>query len=343
MLDEKDFISRYDKENALGVVAQLPEQLKHDYPATEGLPAASEISNVVLAGMGGSAQPGEFIKTWLGDRLPVPFVVVRDYALPGFVGSKTLVIASSHSGNTEETLAALAEAKQRGAHVVISTSGGKLLEAARAEHYPAFELPASFQPRMAVLYAVRAVTTLLERIGLVEGALAELAASGDWLAGHMGAWTAEVATGENAAKQIASALVGHPAVVYGGPVLAFAAMKWKIAFNENAKNIAFYNYFPELNHNEFIGWGHPERSGLKVVELRSNLDHERVQQRFDVTNRLLSAAFTPIEVRAVGETRLQQVVWTIALGEYVATYLAILNQVDPTPVDLLEQFKKDLG
>jgi glucose/mannose-6-phosphate isomerase len=343
MLDEADFIARYDKENALGVIGGLPEQLQHDYPETPGLPKADEVKNVVLAGMGGSAQPGEFIKTWLGDRLPVPFVIARDYALPGFVGPETLVVISSYSGNTEETIAALADAEKRGAKVVVSASGGKLLEMARTKGYPHFELPNGIQPRMAVLYAVRALTTLLERAGLAEGALEELAASGSWLVGEMGSWGPETATAENEAKRVAGELVGHPVVVYAGGVLGFAAMKWKIAFNENAKNIAFYNYLPEFNHNEFQGWLHPERSGLKVVELESGLDHPRVQRRFEVSNRLLSNVFAPIQVKAVGETRLQQLVWTIALGEYVATYLAMLNQVDPTPVELVERFKVELG
>jgi glucose/mannose-6-phosphate isomerase len=342
MLDEADVIARYDKEDALKVIAGLPEQLRRDYAETPGLPRREDISCIVLAGMGGSAQPGEFIKTWLGDRLPVPFVIVRDYALPAFVGPDTLVVASSYSGNTEETIAALAEAEKRGAKIVVSAAGGKLLETARAKGLPHFELPNALQPRMAVLYAVRAMVTLLERLGLVEGALDDMAAAGTWLAGQM-KWGADVPAASNPAKQIAGELVGHPVVVYAGPVLGFAAMKWKIAFNENAKNIAFYNYFPELNHNEFIGWGHPERSGLKVIELRSDLDHERVQKRFDVTNRLRSDIFAPIEVQAEGKTRLEQLVWTIALGEYTATYLAILNKVDPTPVDLVERFKKELG
>jgi glucose/mannose-6-phosphate isomerase len=343
MLDQADFIARYDKENALGVVAGLPQQLQHEYPATPGLPKRGEIKNIVLAGMGGSAQPGEFIKTWLGDRLPVPFVIARDYALPGFVGPETLVVASSYSGNTEETIAALAQAEAKGARVVVSAAGGKLLELARERRLVHFELPSALQPRMAVLYAVRAMVTLLERLELVQGALDEMTAVGTWLEGQMGSWKPEVATADNAAKQIAGELVGHPAVVYAGPVLGFAAMKWKIAFNENAKNIAFYNYFPELNHNEFQGWLHPERTGLKVVELQSDLDHERVAKRFEVTNRLLSNVFAPIEVRAEGKTKLEQLVWTIALGEYAATYLAILNQVDPTPVELVEKFKKELG
>jgi glucose/mannose-6-phosphate isomerase len=344
MLDQPDFIARYDKSDVLGVMGRLPEQLSHDYPDIPGLSEMGSPTSIVLAGMGGSAQPGEFIKTWLGERLKVPFVIARDYTLPGFVGADTLVICSTYSGNTEETLSALKQAEERGAKIVCMASGGKMVDAARAGGHPLFELPTDLQPRMAVLYAVRAMTTLLERAGLVSGALEELAESGKWLkAQDLGQWAAKVPEQDNAAKQIASELVGHPVVVYAGAVLAFAAMKLKIAFNENAKNIAFYNYFPELNHNEFQGWLNPQNSGLKVVELRSSLDHPRVQRRFDVTNKLLSNVWKPIEVQAVGETPLQQLVWTIALGEHVATYLAILNQVDPEPVDLVEDFKKELG
>jgi len=342
MLDQADFIARYDKEDALGVMGRLPEQLAYEFPKLEGLPQAADITSIVMAGMGGSAQPGEFIKTWLGGELERPFVIVRDYALPAFVGPDTLMVASSHSGNTEETLAALDEAERRGAKVVVITSGGKLMERAKARHYPLLVLPAAFQPRMAVLYAVRAFASLLEQLGLVQGALEAMAATGKWLESEIGQWAAGVATEQNSAKQIASELVGHSAVVYAGPVLAFAAMKWKIGFNENAKNIAFYNYFPELNHNEFIGWGHPEKHGLKVVELRSELDHPQVVKRFDVTNKLLSNRFAPIQVQAQGGSKLDQLVWTIALGEFVATYLAILNQVDPTPVELVEKFKAEL-
>jgi glucose/mannose-6-phosphate isomerase len=344
MLDQPDFIARYDKEDVLGVLGKLPDQLVHDYPEVPGLDQLGKPANIVLAGMGGSAQPGEFMKTWLGDRLKVPFVISRDYSLPAFAGPDTLVICSTYSGNTEETLSALKRAEERGAMVVCMASGGKMVEAAKAGEHPFFELPTDLQPRMAVLYAVRAMTTLLERLGLVEGALAELAESGKWLAQqNLAQWGAASPQASNSAKQIASELVGHPVVVYAGAVLAFAAMKLKIAFNENAKNIAFYNYFPELNHNEFQGWLNPQQSGLKVVELRSNLDHPRVQRRFDVTNQLLSNVWKPIEVQAVGETPLQQLVWTIALGEHVATYLALLNQVDPAPVDLVEDFKKELG
>jgi glucose/mannose-6-phosphate isomerase len=196
---------------------------------------------------------------------------------------------------------------------------------------------------MAVPAAVKALATLVEQLGWVSGATAELEEAGKWVAGELGAWGAAIPTHDNSAKQIAEALVGRAAVVYSGPALGFLAMRWKIALNENAKNIAFYNYLPEMNHNEFIGWGSPENHGLKVIELRSDLDGERVAKRFDVTNRLLSNRFAPIEVMAAGETRLQQMIWMLLLGDFVSVYLACLNTVDPTPVELVEKLKKELG
>lgn len=343
MLDQPDMIARYDKSDALGVITGLPNQLSHDFLVPEGLAEMRGISSIVLTGMGGSAQGAEFVKTWLSDRLSVPLVIVRDYALPAFVGPDTLVIAASYSGNTEETLTAIKDASAKKARIVVIAAGGKLLETAKTMDYPYFVLPGGLQPRFAVLYAVRALVTVIETLGLVSGVLDELAAAGKWLDGQLGAWAPDVPTTDNAAKRIAESLVGHVAVVYAGPTLAFAAMKWKIAFNENSKNIAFYNYFPEMDHNEFIGWQFPKASGIKVIELRSDLDSTQEIDRFDITNRLLSASFAPIEVHAVGDTKLRQLVWTIGLGEHVACYLAFLNGIDPTPVLLVEKLKTELA
>ena len=341
MLDHADYIARYDKENVLGVVGSLPKQLAHAYdqPSLDNIHGAQSI---VLAGMGGSALAGEFVKTWLGDRLPLPFVIVRDYTLPGFVNDTTLVIVSSYSGNTEETLAALVQAQARGAKIVIATDGGKLAEIAKEGGYPLYLIPGGLQPRMAVFYGVRLIAQLLEGLGLLDGLVDELEATAKWAPKHIVSWKSDVPMIENVAKQIAVDVQGHPIVVYAGSSLAFPAMKWKIGFNENAKNIAFYNYLPELNHNEFIGWKFPERSGLKVIELRSDLDSPQVAKRFEITNRLLSHAFAPIEVMALGDSRLEQMVWTICLGEYTATYLAFLNGIDPFPVELVEELKREL-
>ncbi len=353
MLDQADYIARYDKHDALGVIAGQPQQLMQAYEfSLDGLGELSEVRQIVLAGMGGSALAGEFVKSWLADRLPVPLVIVRDYTLPAFVGPQTLVVASSYSGNTEETLSALAEAEGLGARIVVMSSGGKLLDAARAKGHahvatvPSghmhLDLPGGLQPRLAVLYGVKALATLLEQAGLVGGLRDELMGAADWVAQELSAWQANVPTERNQAKQIATQLVGHPAVVYGGPTLALAAMKWKIDANENAKNLAFYNYFPEFNHNEFLGWDHPAQSGLAVIELRSELDHPQIQKRFDITNKLRASHFVPIQVQAKGATRLHQMLWTIILGDFTMAYLAFLNGIDPTPVDLIEELKREL-
>ncbi len=340
MLDDSKYIHQFDHSDLLTVVAsegeQLREQYQFDVPEVEGL------DKIVLAGMGGSAIAAEFIRHWLSDRLTIPIEIVRDYTLPKYVNDQTLVIVSSYSGNTEETLSCFEQAKTTGAGVIIMTAGGKLAE--QGEAFPVIKIPSGIQPRMAVFYGVKALATLLEELGLVKGITEELETSAEWVLHEASYFLPNVAEADNAAKQIAKKLVGHPIVMYGGPTLAMPAVKWKIDFNENAKNQAFVNAFPEFNHNEFIGWYHPKDSGMAVVQLHSSLDNDRVKKRFEVSNRLLSGIMpAPIVVEAQGETKLQQMLWSVLLGDFVATYLAFLNQIDPTPVELVEKLKKELG
>lgn len=345
MLDDPKFIAHYDPGDALGVIAGQPLQLDQAYEVTQlHQHKLKRPSSIVVAGMGGSALAAEFVKSWLGDRLPVPLIVVRDYSLPAFVGPDTLVVASSYSGNTEETLSALVDAQVRGAQIVISASGGKLLEHAEDKAYPHFILPSGFQPRLAVLYGVKALALLLENADLeLTGLADDLHKGAAWMMHHQQQWQAEAPIATNQAKQIARSLYGNPVVIYGGSTLMLPAMKWKIDFNENSKNLAFYNYLPEFNHNEFLGWGHPIDKHIKVVELLSNLDHPHVQKRFKVTNKLLADMMpVPIEVNAVGDNKLEQMLWTLLLGDYVSAYLAFLNGIDPTPVALIEKFKHEL-
>lgn len=341
MLDDISEIHKYDKSNALGIIAGQPGQLKQSYGVSI---KDFKPSSIVVAGMGGSALAAEFIKSWLGNRLPIPLEIVRDYKLPGYVSDRTLVIASSYSGNTEESLSALQDAESRGANIIVISSGGQLAEAAKAKQYPHFILPAGFQPRLAVLYGVRALAEVLEQLKLVNGVVAELLAAADWVDVNTHSWMADSPEAQNTAKQIAMELHNHAAVIYGGPTLALPAMKWKIDINENAKNVAFYNLLPEFNHNEFNGWIAYAPEGLKVVELQSGLDHPQISKRFSVTNRLLSGKMPkPIEVVAAGDTKIQQMLWTLLLGDFVSAYLAFLNGIDPTPVDLIEKLKKELS
>ncbi|MEO6513754.1 MAG: bifunctional phosphoglucose/phosphomannose isomerase [Candidatus Saccharimonadales bacterium] len=337
MLDDLKFIHEKDVNDALGVASKQWEYLSRDFSAS--FEAKKPILNVVLAGMGGSALPGVIVGSW--PQLYVPFEIVRNYTVPAYVGEQTLFISSSYSGNTEETLEALTHAEEKDAQIVVIAAGGKLADIAREKGYPLFEIPNGIQPRMATFYFLNAFVKILAPLGLTVQDIGELAQVGDWLKDQIEAWQPIVPTSDNSAKQIALELMGKTVIMYGGPLMFPAANKWKICMNENAKNTAWVYQYPEFNHNEFIGWSsHPVDKPFAVVDIRSNLEHPRVQKRFTVSERLLSGKRpAPIVIEPQGETLLQQLVWGITLGDFVSIYLALLNGVNPTPVDLVEKFK----
>lgn len=341
MLDDLKYLHEKDAQDAFGVVGKQCQQLNHDF-GVQFRPSA-EIRNVVLGGMGGSALYAVFIATWPG--LSVPFEIVRNYNLPKYVDEHTLFIASSHSGNTEETLAALDEAEAKKAQIVVIASGGKLVDRAKAANHALFQVPGGIQPRMSSLFFVTGVLQLLEPLGLIpKGSVQELREAGKWVSAQLDAWQPTVPTASNPAKQLALELMGKSVVVYSGPKLFPAANKWKICMNENAKNVAWCNQLPEFNHNEFIGWSsHPVDKPYAVVDLRSKLEHPHVQKRFAVSERLLSGMRpAPEVVEVAGETLPQQLLWASHFGDFVSLYLAMLNGVNPTPVELVEKFKTEL-
>lgn len=340
MLDDKQYVSRLDKSGALGVIAGQPQQLKQEFTIDI---KPFKPTNIVLCGMGGSALAAEFINSWLSERLPVALTITRDYALPAWDTKDSLVIISSYSGNTEEALSCLDAAIKRGGQVLTISSDGSLKDRAASEKLAHVALPTGLQPRLAVLFEVKALAVMLEKLDLVVGLSGELAEAADWVSGKIIDWTMEAPTASNQAKQIAEELLGHPVVIYGGPTLAYGALKWKIDLNENAKNLAFYYYWPEFDHNEFQGWQFPKDKPFKVIELQSTLDHPQVNKRFDISNRLLSGQMpSPVIVRPEGKSKLQQLLSVVILGDFVSAYLAFLNGIDPTPVELVEKLKKEL-
>jgi len=341
MLDNLKYIHQRDGQDALGIAERQWRQLQHEFekPKIDG-----RFDSIVFAGMGGSALAGLLSQSWPGYSLP--FEICRQYHIPKYVSDKTLFIASSYSGNTEETLSALAEAEAKGAKIVVIAGGGQLQETAEAKNYPLMLIPKVEQPRYSVLYSLKALVTILEAAGLVQEAQATVSIhqAGDFLKQKVATWTATVPTKDNPAKKLAEELAGKSIVIYGGPLMAPAAYKWKISFNENAKNVAWWNQYPEFNHNEMIGWAsHPIEKPYGVVDLRSNLEHPRVQKRFEVTEKLLSGRCpSPNVVEVQGETILEQLLWAVAFGDFVSIYLALLNNVNPAPVDLVEKFKLEL-
>lgn len=342
MLDDLKYIHDKDAQDALGVVEKQWKQLVQTYGVA--FTASSEIRNIVLAGMGGSAWPAMYVQTWPGFN--VPFEISRNYGVPKHVNENTLFIASSYSGNTEETLSALAVAGERRAQIVVLAAGGKLADVATEKGYPLYAIPPGTQPRMSSFYFIAALLELCTPLGLVDLVGAEeLNKLSEWLGQQIGAWRADVPTDQNPAKKLALEIAGKTAIVYSGPLLAPVANKMKICMNENAKNLAWANQYPEFNHNEFIGWSsHPVEKPFAVVEIRSNLEHERVQKRFEVSERLLSGKRpSPLVIKPEGKTLPEQIFWSSIFCDFVCTYVALLNGINPTPVDLVEKLKAELA
>lgn len=343
MLDDLAYIHEYDQQDALGIVEKQWEQLGIPFTLPDTV-KLDGITQIVYAGMGGSALAALLTQSWPVQS--VPFTVVRDYGLPPYVDVRTLVICASYSGNTEETLEALAQAQNKGAQIAIITGGGKLLQIATEQNYPLLTLPKTAQPRYAVLANFKAILVLLARAGSIDetATFAELDAAALFLKEQTAQWRADIPTSKNPAKQLAQELMGQSVVVYSGPKLFPAAYKWKISINENAKQVAWASQYPEFNHNEFIGWSkQPTDKPYTVIDLRSSLDHPRIQKRFEVSARLLSGMRPePHVVQAEGTTPLEQLLWVTAYGDFVSIYLGILNKLNPAPVELVEKFKKEL-
>lgn len=342
MLDDLKYIHERDGQDALGLAEKQWQQLQHEFeiPEIEG-----KFDNVVVAGMGGSALSAQLVYNW--PSLKVPMAICRGYDIPAFTGENTLFIASSYSGNTEETISALEQAEKTGAIVVCMTGGGQLAEIASQKNITLANLPQVTQPRYAALYSFKALITILQQAGLVETEHTnkELAEAAEFFSSTVSQWRPDVPTEHNYPKQIALELMGKSVAIYAGPKMSSAAYKWKISVNENAKNVAWWNQIPEFNHNEMIGWSsHPIDKPYAVVNLLSSFEHERVQKRFEVTDRLLSGRRpASINLQAEGSNVLEQLLWHVVFGDFCSIYLALLNGVNPTPVELVEKFKQELN
>ena len=343
MLDDLKYINQKDTDDALGVAIGQWEQLLIDVTPSKPY-TFQDVYNVVLSGMGGSALPGVFLSSW--PKLSKPFEISRNYTLPNYVDSNTLVIVSSYSGNTEETLSSLEDARSRGAQIVVVSAGGKLAEKALEYDLPLVTIPSGKQPRMATFGFLKAFISILESANIVEpGNVEKLTSLHEWLKDEFALFREDVPTESNSAKALANELVGKTVIVYAGPKLWPVANKMKICINENAKNTAWCNQYPEFNHNEFIGWtSHPVEKPFAVVEIRSTLEHERVQKRFAVTEKLLSGNRShPFVINPKGDSLVEQLLWTVGYADIVSVYLAILNGLNPTPVELVEKLKSELN
>lgn len=348
-LDNLLLFKQVDPDDMLGCVAELPRQCHDAWASVASLELPDEdrpIRNIVILGIGGSAISGDLLRTLVVSECPVPIVVNRDYTLPALVGPETLVIVSSYSGNTEETLTTFEFAHRAGARLVAFTTGGKVAACARKWDVPLFSFVYRSQPRAALGYSLIPLLGLLVRLGLIPDKAADV----EEAVVVMDAWQAEIRETvffeQNVAKQLATRLHGRLPVVYGSGYLGEVARRWKGQFNENAKNWSVFEQMPELNHNAVVGYDWPADLAEKtiVVMLRSSLDHPNNQVRFDVTAEILAQKGVACEaVHARGERPLAQMLSVVHFGDYVSYYLAMLNRADPTPVETIAYLKGRLA
>ncbi|HEY3218079.1 MAG TPA: bifunctional phosphoglucose/phosphomannose isomerase [Candidatus Limnocylindria bacterium] len=347
VIETVERIRAADPANMLDRIKGLADQVTYAWQIAMGAqvpPAYADVRAIVLAGMGGSAIGGDLAAALLADELKIPMVVHRDYGLPAFVGRDTLVIASSYSGNTEESLSSFGEAQKRGAKVLAITTGGKLAERARAANYPVVTFSYPAQPRAALGYSFGLALGVLAKIGFVrdlgsdvDAALADLTKIEERV--HEGART-------NDAKRMAIELYGRIIFAYGAGVMGVMARRVKGQWNENAKNWSAFDVMSELNHNAVVGFPHPPiaRDALTVLLLRSDRDNPRHKIRFDVTAELLDRAGIPHRtIRFSGQSMLSEVLQMVMFTDYVSFYLALLNGADPSEVKSIDYLKDRLA
>lgn len=352
LLDDVDTIRSVDPGNMYNLIFDFPEQLAQALKLSEGWNVRKndfiDIRNIVVVGMGGSAIGGDLVRSLLLDRLQVPFQVCRNYRLPEFVDDETLVIVSSYSGNTEETLEALDDALTRKAQIATITTGGMLEEVAKLNDLPVAYLPTGYPPRAALGFSFVPALMLLEKIGLIKGAGKEIAAAVKMLEKNRELYIEDVPTSDNPAKNLAERMLAKIPIIYTGPTITdTVGVRWKGQFCENGKNLTFVNHFPEFNHNELVGWSDPigpHTEHLMVIILHDSGDHPKVVRRMEIVKGIIEKyGIDVVDIRSSGESVLERMFSLIQLGDFTSYYLAVVNDADPTPVEAIETLKKALA
>jgi glucose/mannose-6-phosphate isomerase len=297
---------------------------------------------LIVAGMGGSSVGGRLAAGALGPRLRRPLALAMGYDIPAWIGGETLVLCSSYSGSTEETVATYDAAKEAGAPRIVATTGGALAERARADGVPVVPLPGGFQPRAAVGYLLVTALEAAALCGAVPSLREEVEAAAALAVELAREWGPDGAE-DGEAKRLARTLHGTFPVITGSGLTASIAYRWKCQINENAEIPAFASKLPEHDHNEIVGWAGAQRR-LSAVFLEDPHAEERVTRRVDVTADIAAEGAAVVErVSARGESRLERLVSLVLLGDLVSLYMAVLRGVDPVSVRAIDVLKERLA
>jgi len=349
-------------EAGLGQMYRLIDSLPAQLTASSELSGLAEIPplaaggrHLVLCGMGGSAIAGDLVRPLLANG-QVSLTVWRDYGLPHWVTADDLVLCCSYSGDTEETLSGAVEAGARGCQRVAITSGGRLAQLGAGEHFPVVGLPGDLPPRASLGYGLGAVIRVLDRLGIIDSSGGRIQRAVEVLQ-HMndsrrepmtdGTAPPEDAEGNISPAALAEILAGRVPVIYtAGREAHGVGLRWKAQLNENSKMPAMVVPFPEVNHNDLVGWclSPDQKAGFVLLIVRSNDDNARIAQRVDITRELLWDEFADIhEIRSTADSQLGRILSLVQYGDYLSCHLARLNGVDPIPVTRITKLKNALS
>jgi glucose/mannose-6-phosphate isomerase len=339
----RDAVAAVDPQGMLGLVLEQPAHLTDALWRVEsaGIAAEEASGGLAVCAMGGSAIGADLAAGAIGARATKPLITVRGYELAPWIGPDTAILCSSYSGNTEETLACYAAAREVGARRIALTTGGRLAELARADGVPVIGVPSGMQPRAAVGYMTVCALEVAALTGAAPSLRAEVEASAALQRALIEEWGPD-APDDSLAKSLARKLHGSIPVVYGGGATSAVAYRWKAQINENAKVPAFSAVLPEADHNEICAYETP--GPLSAVFLDDPAGHPRIRRRIELTADVASGGAKAVErVEGIGETTLERVMSLVFLGDLVSVYLATLAGVDPTPIEVLDRFKAALG
>ncbi len=343
--------SHLDTTDMLGRLIDFPAQMEAAWKIGAEFASSAEklrgnaFERVVVCGMGGSAIGGDLARSFLGDRARLPIHSCRDYHLPANLARGALVVASSYSGNTGETLAAYDAARAQGATVIAITSGGQMAERCARDGVPVCTIPGGMPPRSAIGYSLMPMLHVLRATGVAAFDDREFREALDVARERCEAYHPR--NHDNGAIELANDLHRRTAFVYAAPgLLEGVARRWACQINENAKTLAHFAFFPELNHNEIVGWevGEHLLSNAVILSLEDREDHPMTRRHADVGLSLMGSSAARVErLETPGGGRLARMLAMMLLGDFASVYLAYLNDVDPTPVKKIDALKKELA
>ncbi|MES2680662.1 MAG: bifunctional phosphoglucose/phosphomannose isomerase [Bacteroidota bacterium] len=295
------------------------------------------IQNIVITGLGGSGIGGTLISELVSDSCKVPILVNKDYFLPAYVNESTLLIVSSYSGNTEETLGALNEAITKKAQIIAVTSGGKVLELAKQHQFDFIEIPGGKPPRSCIGYSLVQLIKILVSKGLADKKLFSDLDNAIVLLDQ------ENANIKAEAKKIAQKLTDKIPVIYSLGTCEGAVVRFRQQINENSKMLCWHNTFPEMNHNELVGWT-TKNDSLVVVTFHTSFDYERTRKRYEVCKPIFEKySSAVIDIFAKGKSKLEQFLYLINIGDWISCEIADLRGIDPVEVNVIDRLKGELA